>query len=70
LYANILCGILILPNNLSNRAEARALDVFIAAGLTITGELYEWNTTGSWIRRPFPPPPIRSSMDIQQNNGG
>lgn len=48
-------GILVLPDNLSNRAEAQALDVFVAAELSIAGELYEWNQLGSWIRRPFPP---------------
>lgn len=53
-------GILILPDNLPNRTEARALDVFVAAGLQTAGELYELNTTGGWIRRPFPPPSSRS----------
>lgn len=52
-------GIRILPDNLPNHAEAQALDVFIAAGLHIAGELYEFTMAGSWIRRPFPPPPIR-----------
>ncbi|MGI8855474.1 MAG: DUF5615 family PIN-like protein [Thermomicrobiales bacterium] len=49
-------GILVLPDNLSNYAEAQALDVFIAAGLQRAGALYEWNPAGSWIQRPFPPP--------------
>lgn len=53
-------GILVLPDNLSNRDEAQALDVFVAAGLNSEGELYEWNPAGSWIRRPFPPLPIQS----------
>jgi hypothetical protein len=49
-------GILVLPDNLANYAEAQALDVFIAARLQSAGALYEWSAAGSWIRRPFPPP--------------
>jgi len=48
-------GILILPGNLSNRKEAQALDVFIAAGLRIASELYKFTPAGSWIRRLIPP---------------
>jgi hypothetical protein len=54
-------GILVLPDNLANRVAAQALDVFIAAGLPILAELYEWNVPGSWVRRPFPPPPPRAA---------
>ncbi len=52
--------ILVLPDNLPNHTETQALDVFVAADLRIAGELYEFTMTGSWIRRPFPPPLTRS----------
>lgn len=47
-------GILILPDNVTNRQQAQELDAFVAATLPLRDELYVWREDGGWVRRPFP----------------
>jgi hypothetical protein len=53
--AHLHGGILILPDNLTNRQQAQELDAFVAAALPVRNELYAWRENGGWVRRPFPP---------------